>query len=198
MNRSFSLMILVAFGVLAAQAVSAEAKGVKTQTGNRQSAGPKMTTRNFANGSGKNIDPGYGKTVHQVPGKINSVKNLGTSKVNQVPVTFGGNPPKSPSTPVTFGGNPPRGPSHDCDHGHDCDHHHDCDRSCRHDCDYHCEHGRGECGQYCEGRHDCRRFCDWMFFAENCGRNCTGDCSDDSCGDTCEQPCDDCDYGICP
>jgi hypothetical protein len=144
MNRSFSLIATLVFGVVAFQTAAVEAGAPKSKasslnaakTFNQQTL-PKtkpivdpvkgQVNLNGVNGKGS-IDPGY----------------FGGTRKPSFPVTFGGNPPRGPSGSgfgVTFGGNPPRGPSQpngDCHH--EC---HDHDHYCHHDCydhDHYCHH----------------------------------------------------------
>jgi len=166
MKRQTSLVALTAAALLACQAVSAEAKPTRAPS-------HKSTTTSGVKVPTGNIDPGYGVK----PGQLKTGSGFNINNVNGAPAlptqTGIGNRPTGhgpvvlPTNPVTWGGNPPRAPTTGC--GDKCGNHDgDC---CHHDC--HHRHDRMWWSRMCFENMSGGYYgdCD----------DCYGDCDSDFC-----------------
>jgi hypothetical protein len=156
MNRSFSVVALVAFALVAFQTVSAEAKGPKAQGSSHVVTNANTITKRGTPtkvnqlGSG-DIDPGYFKKP---------IRQLPPGELGHGPVI----PPSAPTPPITFGGNPPRAPSHDCG---------------KHNGEY-CHHGFDHCRGFMWFGDMCLGDGFNVYFGDSCDDGC-GDSDFDSC-----------------
>ena len=160
MKRQISIVALIAAALIACQAGLAEAKAVRAPSHKPTTTGVKLPTGN--------IDPGYGVK----PGQLKTASGgFNINNVNGAPIPT--QPPRlpprfpAPTNPVTWGGNPPRAPTTGC--GDKCGCHHD---GC-YGHDHHRCHDSMWWGQMCFGD---------MFGGYNgdCD-DCYGDCDSDFC-----------------